>query len=154
MFKKPNTKSVTNAALTGGALVVGAKVGDGISAVMPESTNGYKRWILGIGGVVAAACINPSTTAAQGAQNALLGLGAKQLYDELSDTLAEAIPVKVAADATVALSVTDKFVNAIVGHLGAPAASIESAWEGDNSDMWARPLEIQNDFQDVLFVGV
>jgi hypothetical protein len=150
MFKKPNTKSITGVALAGGSIVIGAKVGDGIAAVMPESTNGYKRWILGVGGIVAAACINPTTTTAQVAQNACLGLGAKQLYDELSDTLASAIPVKVSA------SVTDKFVNAVVGHKEVPVASLGAAWMGDNSDMWDRPLlEEQPQPQPVLaFTGL
>lgn len=142
MFKKPNAKSITSVALAGGAIVIGAKVGDGIAAVMPESTASYKRWILGVGGIIAAACINPSTTMAQGAQNAFLGLGAKQLMDEATDTLAAAIPVKVSADAT-ALSATDRFVNAIVGHKEIPVAALGAAWMGDNADMWDRPAEEQ-----------
>lgn len=155
MFKKPNTKSITGVAIAGGSIVIGAKVGDGIAAVMPESTNSYKRWILGVGGIVAAACINPTTTTAQVAQNACLGLGAKQLYDELSDTLASAIPVKVSADAT-ALSVTDRFVNAVVGHKDVPVASLGAAWMGDNADLWERPLlEEQPQPQPVLaFTGM
>lgn len=156
MFKKPNGKSVTNAVATAGAFVVGAKVGDGVSALMPASTDGYKRLILGVGGIIAAACINPSTTMAQGAQNAFLGLGAKQLYDELSDTLTDAIPIK-AATATEPLGTTDKFLNAIVGHKDVATAALGSAWEGDNADdIWSRPLGepfTYEEEQPVLFVG-
>ena len=162
MFKKPNTKSITGVALAGGSIVIGAKVGDGIAAVMPASTQGYKRWILGVGGIVAAACINPSTTTAQVAQNACLGLGAKQLMDEFTDILKDAIPekpvTKDANGATVELNVTDRFVQAVVGHLGEPAPGqyLGAAWMGDNSDIWERPLlEEQPQPQPVLaFTGM
>jgi hypothetical protein len=154
MLKKPTAKTVTSVALAGGAIVLGAKIGDGVSAVMPASTNSYKRWILGVGGIVAAACINPSTTAAQAVQNGLLGLGAKQLYDEATDALAEAVPVKVSADAT-ALGATDRFVNALVGHKEVPVASLGAAWMGDNSDnLWDRPLEEEAPAPLLSFSGV
>lgn len=147
MFAKPNTKTITGAAMTAGALVVGAKVGDGVSTLMPESVAPYKRWIIGVGAVVAAACISPSSTMAKAGQNALIGMGVKQLYDELSETLAEAIPVKV-ADTT-----TNRFVNAIVGHQDiAPVPVLGAAWQGDDSAMWDRPEEsmlIGNSFSGV-----
>lgn len=152
MLKKPTAKTVTSIALAGGAIVLGAKIGDGVSAVMPASANSYKRWILGVGGIVAAACINPSTTAAQAVQNGLLGLGAKQLYDEATDTLAEAVPVKVSADAT-ALGATDRFVNALVGHKEVPVASLGMSWEGSEA-IWDRPLELEQEIPTISFTGV
>lgn len=154
MFKKPNTKSVTNIALAGGAIVLGAKIGDGVSAVMPASVAPYKRWILGIGGIVAAACVNPNTTTAQAVQNGLLGLGAKQLMDEVTDTLAEAVPVKVSGDASP-LGATDRFVNALVGHKEVPVASLNAPWIGDNADnAWDRPIEIEQEAPMLSFSGV
>lgn len=154
MLRKPTTKTVTSVALAGGAIVLGAKIGDGVSAVMPASTNSYKRWILGVGGIVAAACINPSTTAAQAVQNGLLGLGAKQLYDEATDALAEAVPVKVSANAT-ALGATDRFVNALVGHKEVPVASLGMPWEGVETDnAWDRSPELEQAPPLLSFTGV
>jgi len=140
-FQKPNQKSVTNAALTAGSFVAGAKVGDGLSAVMPESVASYKRWLIGIGGIALAACVPNNTTSGAALQSGLVGLGAKQLYDEISDTLADAIPIKVAKD-NDALSTTDKFINAIVGH-GTDLDKLKGAWLGEPSSdtLWDRPLE-------------
>lgn len=137
MLTKPSTKTVTGAAFTAGALVLGAKVGDGVSALMPASANSYKKMAIGAAAIIAAACISPKTTVSQAVQNGLIGMGTKQLYDELTDTLAEAIPVKVSSDAT-ALGVTDRFLNAVVGHKEVPLASLGQAWIGDNADMWSR----------------
>lgn len=139
MLTKPSTKTVTSAAFTAGALVLGAKVGDGVSALMPASANSYKKMAIGAVAIIAAACISPKTTVSTAVQNGLIGMGTKQLYDELTDTLAEAIPVKVSSDATVSLGVTDRFLNAVVGHKEVPLASLGQSWIGDNSDMWSRP---------------
>ncbi len=136
MFKKPNTKSITKYAVAGGSIVVGAKIGDGVSAIMPDSTKGYKKWILGVGGIVAAASINSTTQSGEIIQCALLGMGAKQLYDEIGSTLAAAIPVKLSVG-PAALGVTDRFLNAVVGH-DAPVAAL-GAWSDDNSEVWERP---------------
>ena len=138
MFKKPNTKTITGVATRAGAFVIGAKVGDGLNAVMPDSIAPYKRWGIGIGAIVIAAFISPSTTIAQASQDALLGMGAKQLYDELSETLAGAIPVKVSG------SPTSKFVNAVVGHSDiAIQPALGASWQGETSDMWSRNEEVQ-----------
>lgn len=141
-FQKPNQKSVTSAAITAGSFVAGAKVGDGLSAVMPESVAPYKRWLIGIGGIALAACVPSNTTSGAALQSGLVGLGAKQLYDEISDTLADAIPIKVAKDENTPLSVTDKFINAIVGH-GTELDKLKGAWLGEPSsdNLWERPLE-------------
>lgn len=162
MFKKPNTKSITGIALAGGSIVIGAKVGDGIAAIMPASTNGYKRWILGVGGIIAAACINPSTTTAQVAQNACLGLGAKQLMDEATDALKEAIDEKPqlvdsVTGAKKELNATDRFVNAVVGHLGSPSYGnqLGSPWEGVETDnAWDRSPELEQAPPLLSFTGV
>lgn len=138
MFTKPNTKSISNAAMTVGAFVVGAKVGDGIAAIMPDSTAAYKKWLLAAGGIIAAASVSAKTPTAQGVQNALLGLGAKQICAIVTDELITAIPQK---DNT---TVTGKFVNALVGHeiLRIPTVpALHAAWIGDNAeaDMWSNP---------------
>lgn len=151
MLTKPSTKTVTGAAFTAGALVLGAKVGDGVSALMPASANSYKKLAIGAAAIIAAACISPKTTVSQAVQNGLIGMGTKQLYDELTDTLAEAIPVKVSSDAT-ALGVTDRFLNAVVGHKEVPLASLGQAWIGDNSDMWSRPEPMAQ--PQIQFTGV
>ncbi|MBB1193551.1 hypothetical protein DNC80_07695 [Flavobacterium sp. SOK18b] len=137
MFTKPTGKSLSSAATMAGALVVGAKVGDGVSALMPESVASYKRYIIGLGAVALAACINPKTTLSQAGQNALIGAGVKQLYDEVSDSLAAAIPVKESSTAT------NRFVNAVVGHTELSLApTLGSSWQGDSSAMWDRPQEL------------
>lgn len=151
MLTKPSTKTVTGAAFTAGALVLGAKVGDGVSALMPASANSYKKLAIGAAAIIAAACISPKTTVSQAVQNGLIGMGTKQLYDELTDTLAEAIPVKVSSDAT-ALGVTDRFLNAVVGHKEVPLASLGQAWVGDNPDMWTRPEPVAQ--PQIQFTGV
>lgn len=155
MFQKPNAKSVTNAATTVGAFVVGAKVGDGLIAVMPESTSKYKKIALGAVAIILAASVNASTTKGKVAQNALLGMGAKQLSDELTDNLMTAIPQKGKADAVTgvitASNPMEKFTNAIVGHLNAPSmdfydSGVGAAWDGGYADdVWERPrLEEMN----------
>lgn len=156
MFTKPSTKTVTGAAFTAGALVLGAKVGDGVATFMPASTNSYKKLAIGAAAIIAAACVNPKTTASQAVQNALIGMGTKQLYDELTDTLKEAIPVKVqlvdANGARVELAATDRFVQAVVGHLGSPAVSGSQPWISDDSDMWSRPEPVAQ--PQIQFTGV
>lgn len=151
MLTKPSTKTVTGAAFTAGALVLGAKVGDGVSALMPASANSYKKLAIGAAAIIAAACISPKTTVSQAVQNGLIGMGTKQLYDELTDTLAEAIPVKVSLDAS-ALGVTDRFLNAVVGHKEVPLTSLGQAWIGDNSDMWSRTEAVAQ--PQIQFTGV
>ncbi|AOZ99602.1 hypothetical protein [Flavobacterium commune] len=143
MFQKPTTKSFAAVAIETGAFVAGAKVGDGIVAVMPDSVSSYRRYLVAGMTLLAAACVAPKTTMAQAAQNALIGAGAKQLYDELSETLAGAIPV------TAGSSTTNKFVNAVVGH--SPDAALVAdtsqvgvgAWLGEPENMWDRPAELQ-----------
>ncbi len=105
---------------------------------MPDSMSSYKRIAIAGAAILAAACVVPKTTMAQAGQNALIGAGAKQLYDELSETLANAIPVKVAD------SSTNKFVNAVVGHTEIPLATTEGVhapWLGNPDLMWDRPEE-------------
>jgi hypothetical protein len=142
MFKKPNTKTITGVATRGAAIVVGAKVGDGLNAVMPDSVASYKRWIIGVGALAAAAFINPTTTIAQVSQDGLVGMGAKQLIDELSSTLSAAIPVKPKLEGAKA-SLSAKFMDAVIdpSRLAAPSYMLGQSWQGDNADMWARPQE-------------
>lgn len=140
LLTKPTSKSIASVAVSAGAFVAGAKIGDGIAAVIPDSMASYKRYILAGVTIFGAACIVPKTTMAQAAQTALVGAGAKQLYDEFSEMLADAVPVKEAS------STTNKFVNAVVGHtapalLATEQVGVGHAWLGEPEDMWERPLE-------------
>ncbi len=131
MFKKPNQKTITDAAITAASFVAGAKVGDGIAAVMPESVAPYKKWGLAAAGIVLAASISGTTTTAKAAQSAALGMAAKQICDEVTDTLTGAVAVKDSS------SVTNKFINAVVGHNEpVPVAALGAAW---NEGVWDRP---------------
>lgn len=142
MLKKPDSKSITTIAIQGGSMVVGAKIGDGLAALAPDSMNSYKRIALGIIGIALAASIPAKTTASTAAQSAALGMGVKQLYDEVNDALTDAVTIKVAADGA-ALSSTDKFVNALVGHKTPELAlaGLSVAWGNDLVDesIWERP---------------
>lgn len=149
MLKKPNQKTITDAGITAVAFVAGAKVGDGIAAVMPESVAPYKKWGLAAAGIVLAASISGTTTAAKAAQSAALGMAAKQLLEGINEQLITAIPEKGTADANgkiVASSAKDKFINALVGHkgLGSPDYFLGAAWDAgsyDNSQIWDRPAD-------------
>lgn len=144
MFKKPNSKTVTNVAIQGGSMVLGAKVGDGLATLAPDSMSSYKRIILGVVGIGLAACIPATSTASTIAQSAALGMGVKQLYDEVTDTIANAVSVKVAVEGT-ALSTTDKFVNALVGHKEPmlTVSGLSASWGNDLIDesIWDRPAQ-------------
>lgn len=110
MFQKPTEKTATNPLIMAGSFVVGAKVGDGVAAVMPESTQKYKRWILGILSIGLAACVKTTTTTGVAAQAALVGMAAKQVYDEVNGMLTESVDVQDSS------TPTGKFLNAVIGH--------------------------------------
>lgn len=143
MFKKPNTKTISDAGMTAVSFVAGAKIGDGISAVMPESTASYKAIALGALGIVLAASINANTPVTKAAQSAFLGMGAKQLCDVVTDKLTTAVGKQgtTGADGVVSLSTVQKFINGAVGHLGSPYALGAAAWDFGQvpSQTWDRP---------------
>ncbi len=141
MFKKPNQKTITDAGITAVAFVAGAKVGDGIAAIMPDSVAPYKKWGLAAAGIVLAASISGTTPTAKAAQSAALGMAAKQICDEVTESLKAAVAPKgaVVDGKTVATNATDKFINAVVGHgLGSPVYSLGAAWDTP-SQIWDRP---------------
>lgn len=143
IIKKPNAKGVTDVAIQAVSFVAGAKIGDGLAEVMPESVSAYKGYILAAVGIVGAACMNTATTGGKVAQNAMLGMGAKQLYNEVTKATTDAIAARTGTTAT------DKFVNALVGHnvkgLGEPADawqpqySLGAAWEETPSYQYQVP---------------
>lgn len=145
MFKKPNSKSFTSAAVNVVAFGVGSKVGDGLAAIMPESTQSYKSWILTAAGLVLAASINPTTTSGQAAQSAALGMAGSQLAKAVTEVIVPSVEAKDNS------TVTGKFINALVGHstvdVATPIAEqIKNAalglpWEPavEVSNMWERP---------------
>lgn len=156
---KPNGKSIATVAVSAGSFVIGAKLGDGLAAVMPDSMNSYKKFAIAGVSILAAACIAPKSTMEQAAQHALVGLGAKQLFDELSNALEGAIPAKLAqTDASgvaAPKSMTTKFVDGLVGRLGSPLAqpsyvANSSTWLGVPGDIWDRPEELEYETQPVL----
>lgn len=110
MFKKPNGKSIGSSASKVAAIVVGAKVSDGVAAILPESVASYKSWGLAAVGLVLAASVNPSTASGEFTQNALLGMAGKQLYNGVTEVLVPAVEQK---DST---TTTGKFMNALIGH--------------------------------------
>ena len=138
MFKKPNVKSVTSAGVTTLAIVAGAKLGDGIVAVMPDSTASFKKILVGGIALLAAASVDAKTQTAQAAQSALIGIGAKQILDEVTENLTSAVAVKDNS------TITNKFINAVVGHTEAkvPIANLpegtKAAWLGEPSQVWDR----------------
>ena len=135
MLKKPNQKTITDAGITAVAFVVGAKVSDGVAAIMPESTASYKNWGLAAAGILLAASISGTTTTAKAAQSAALGMAGKQLLDGITDQLTTAVPKKDNS------TVTNKFINAVVGYgeTTTPIAALNGAW--DNSQVWDRPMD-------------
>lgn len=145
---KPTTKTIASAAVGAASFVAGAKLGDGIAAVIPDSMAAYKKFGIAAVSIIAAACISPKTTLAQAGQNALVGMGAKQLYDELTSALETAVPAKL--DTTS----TNKFVNALVS-TSRPALTptneaVAAPWLGEPGDMWDRPYEQKQ----LAFTGV
>lgn len=152
---KPNGKSIAGVAVNAGSFVVGAKLGDGISAVFPDSMASYKGYILAGVSILAAACISPKSTMEQAAQSALVGLGAKQLYDEFTGALEGAVVAKPAT------STTNKFVNALVSTSRPPgidpavvSPGITGAWLGQPGDVWDRPEEDYGTQPALAFTGV
>ncbi|WP_163398161.1 hypothetical protein [Flavobacterium fluviatile] len=152
-LSKPNGKSIASVAVSAGSFVVGAKLGDGIATVFPDSMASYKGFILAGASILAAACISPKSTMEQAAQSALVGLGAKQLYDEFTGALEGAVPAKPAT------STTNKFVNALVSTTRPagidPAVvtpGVGAAWLGQPGDLWDRPEEEYH--QTSVFTGV
>lgn len=111
MFKSPNSKSLTSAGISVGAGIVGAKLSDGVVAILPEDMKpATKRWGLAIAALVAASAVNPNTTAGSAVQSAFVGMAVKQGADALSDSLKANIEAKTSG------TKADKFINAVVGH--------------------------------------
>jgi len=144
MYQKPNKKSFTDGAIKALGLGVGLKVGDALSAVMPESISSYKSWIIMGLGLIAAASINPKTTAGLAAQSAALGVSANGLYNGLTEVIAPSVPVKNGS------SMSDKFVNALVGHKdhSEGVRALGNAWQWEQNyeqeeNNWNRP-DMQN----------
>lgn len=131
MFKKPSTKSVTSAAVQIGSGIAGAKLSDGVVAVLPDSLGKFKKPGLAVVALVVAASINPSTTAGEAAQAAFAGMAIKQGMDAVTEAITPMITPK---DNT---KVANKFLNAVVGHNATSTAvaaearfALNSPWAG------------------------
>ncbi len=157
MFQKPTTKTATSAAIMAGGFVVGAKLGDGLASIVPEAAQPYRRWLIGIAGIAAAACVNTKTTAGEATQAALLGMGSKQILDEVTEMLTDKV------DAQDASTTTGKFMNAVIGHRDVAYENADMVkrlgnsadWKpADEAAMWDRPaVNEYAPFQEV-FTGV
>lgn len=132
MFQKPNSANFGKVAVQAAGLTVGAKVSDGVAAIMPESTNSYKSWILAAVGIAVAASVNPSTQSGQFVQSLFLGMGGKQLANGVTEVLTPSVGKQ---DST---TTTGKFLNAVIGHpqdttvtvtVDEPAARLAMAWD-------------------------
>lgn len=150
MLQKPNQKSIMSSVVAGSSIVVGAKVGDSIAAAMPESTNGYKKWLLGLGGLLLAASVNSSTTTGKAVQNAFLGMGGKQLYDGVTELMTEQVSPQTSNTTSA------RMINAFVGHsetsLQQLASSVDWIPRYDNQNVDEAWNRVES--QTVAFVGV
>ena len=144
MLNKPTLKTGGSALATTVAIVAGAKISDGVASIMPATTNSYKKWLLGAAGLILAASVDAKTPTGKAVQNAAIGFGAKQIYDEVSDSLSATMAPKTDGSAT------SKFINAIVGHTDVPTdpAALAAAWE-PAGDVWNQPVN-----QIASFTGV
>lgn len=110
MFQKPSQSSAMSSVVKIGAGVAGAKLSDGVVSVMPESTNNYKKLLVTGVALLAAASVNPKTTAGEAVQAAFVGMAVKQGTDYVTDMLKDSVPVQDNA------TTTGKFLNAVIGY--------------------------------------
>lgn len=110
MFQTPNSKSIGSVAVMAGAGVVGAKLSDGIVAIMPDSTAKYSKVLVAGLALLGAASVNAKTTTGQAVQASLVGAVIKQGADALTEMLSTSV------DPQDNTTVTGKFINAVVGH--------------------------------------
>jgi len=110
MFQKPSQSSAMSSVVKIGAGVAGAKLSDGVVNVMPDSTNNYKKLLVTGVALLAAASVNPKTTAGEAVQAAFIGMAVKQGTDYVTDMLKDSVPVQDNQ------TTTGKFLNAVIGH--------------------------------------
>lgn len=148
MIKTPNSKTIVSAAVSVGAGVVGAKLSDGIVAIMPDSTAKYKKILVAGLAVLGAASVEAKTTTGQAVQAALVGAAIKQGADYATEMLADTVDQKDNA------TLTGKFVNGVLGRdtqivsLPPPAVLVQTpnAKLGNPTVEWApaaMPMERQ-----------
>lgn len=119
MLKKPSTKSVTSAAVTIGSGVAGAKLSDGVVAILPDSLGKMKKPLVALISLVGVASTNANTTGGQALQAAFAGMAIKQGTDAVTEAITPMIGPK---DNTKTLN---KFLNAVVGHNSASSPAVE-----------------------------
>ncbi len=110
MLKTPSTKSVTSAAVQIGSGVAGAKLSDGVVAILPDSLGKMKKPALAIVALIAAASVNASTAGGQAVQAAFVGMAVKQGANAVSEAL---VPMIAPKDGS---KTVNQFINAVVGH--------------------------------------
>jgi hypothetical protein len=122
MFKTPNTKTVTSAAVKIGAGVAGAKLSDGVVAIIPDSLGKAKKPLFAVVALAVAASINPTTTAGEAAQSAFIGMAIKQGADALTEAIKPSIPAQTSGTTGA------RFINAVVGHSDTPSIAERLAY--------------------------
>ncbi len=121
LVQMPTSSTFTEVAICGGVGIAGAKLSDAIAASLPDSTNGYKKWVIAAAALGAAMCFNPVTTGGKIAQAGFVGMAVKQGSDAISDALVPTIAARTGG------KWTDKFVNALVGHDQTVTVSADTA---------------------------
>lgn len=119
MLKKPTTKSVTSAAVQIGSGVAGAKLSDGVVAILPDSLGKAKKPLLALVALGVAASVNASSTGGQIVQAACAGMAIKQGTDAVTEAI---IPMIAPKDNTKALN---RFLNGVIGHNNTTASTVE-----------------------------
>ncbi|WNM19272.1 hypothetical protein [Flavobacterium capsici] len=148
IIKKPSIKSGTDTVLKAVSVGVGVKMADGVSAIMPSSTNSYKNYILAALGLLGAASVDTKKPMGENVQLALLGFGGKPIYDEITARTKEAIAPQ---DPN---TIAGKFFNAFLGHKDEPVelaerlAAVDWMPNNDAASVWDRV-----ETQDVAWTG-
>lgn len=152
MFKKPSTKSVTSAAVQIGSGVAGAKLSDGVVAILPDSLGKAKKPLFALVALGVAASVNASTTGGQALQAAFAGMAIKQGTDAVTEAITPMIAPK---DNTKALN---RFINGVIGHNNTTASTVERFAQLNAASMdWQdaqEMYELNQGIQEVRFAGV
>lgn len=148
MFKTPNKKTVASAAVKIGAGVAGAKLSDGVVAILPNSLGKGKKPLSAVVALAVAALINPTTTAGEAAQSVFIGMAIKQGADALTEFIKPSVPVNTSGN------IAARFINAVVGHNDDVERSEIQARFADFNQLNAPWNEEVVDITDKAFAGL
>lgn len=91
-FQKPSSKTLADAAVLGGGVMVGAKLSKGASSVSPISNNVATKAILAGAGLLLAATIKGTDSVSSFAKGAGAGMAAQQLGELVDDAVKPMLP--------------------------------------------------------------